>query len=37
VVAAICLEAGTLSTLAVLHGAGADEFLRAQGVTYRIH
>jgi len=37
VVAGTCLEAGTLSTLAILEGAGAEEFLRAQGVVYRIH
>ena len=36
VVAASCLEAGTLSTLAALRGAGAQEFLKDQGVTYWI-
>lgn len=36
VLARTCLEAGTLSTLAYLHGPGAEAFLRAQGVTYRI-
>ncbi len=34
VLAATCLEAGTLSTLAMLNGADADAFLRAQGVRY---
>ncbi|HLQ66782.1 MAG TPA: FAD:protein FMN transferase [Candidatus Limnocylindrales bacterium] len=36
VVAGTCLEAGTLSTLAYLHGPGAENFLRAHGVQYRI-
>ena len=36
VVAATCLEAGTLSTLAYLKGAGAEVFLREQGLTYWI-
>ena len=36
VLAATCVEAGTLATLALLHGAGAGAFLRAQGVAYRI-
>jgi thiamine biosynthesis lipoprotein len=36
VVAATCLEAGTLSTLAALRGAGAETFLQEQGVTYWI-
>lgn len=36
VVAATCLEAGTLSTLAYLKGAGAAEFLEEQGVTHWI-
>jgi thiamine biosynthesis lipoprotein len=36
VVAGTCLEAGTLSTLAVLHGPGAAEFLREQGVLHRL-
>ena len=34
VAAATCSEAGTFSTLALLHGAGAEEFLRAQGVEF---
>ena len=34
VAAATCTEAGTFSTLALLHGAGAEEFLRAQGVEF---
>jgi thiamine biosynthesis lipoprotein len=34
VAAATCTQAGTYSTLALLHGAHADEFLRAQGVEY---
>jgi thiamine biosynthesis lipoprotein len=36
VVAATCLEAGTLSTLATLCGAEAETFLKEQGVTYWI-
>jgi thiamine biosynthesis lipoprotein len=36
VVAATCLEAGTLSTLAYLQGAGAEAFLREQAVEFRI-
>ena len=36
VLARSCLEAGTLSTLAYLHGAGAEEFLERQGVEFRI-
>ncbi|HET7225461.1 MAG TPA: FAD:protein FMN transferase [Candidatus Eisenbacteria bacterium] len=36
VLAPTCLEAGTLATLAVLHGPGAAEFLREQGVEFRI-
>jgi thiamine biosynthesis lipoprotein len=36
VLARSCLEAGTLSTLAYLHGRGAEAFLRAQGVEFRI-
>lgn len=36
VLARSCLEAGTLSTLAYLHGAGAEAFLREQGVEFRI-
>lgn len=31
-----CLEAGTLATFAVLHGAGAREFLERQGVTFEV-
>lgn len=34
VVAATCTEAGLLSTLAMLAGAGAQEFLAAQGVPF---
>lgn len=37
VVASTCLEAGTLSTLAMLEGNGAAEFLRDAGVQFRIH
>jgi len=33
--AATCSEAGTFSTLAMLHGAGAEAFLEAQGLEYR--
>jgi len=36
VVAATCVEAGTLSTLACLEGADAAAFLEQQGVPYRI-
>ncbi len=36
VVAPTCLEAGTLSTLASLQGAGAKAFLEQQGVSYWI-
>jgi hypothetical protein len=36
VVAPTCLEAGTLSTLACLRGAGAREFLEAQSVSFGI-
>jgi thiamine biosynthesis lipoprotein len=36
VVAATCLEAGTLSTLASMRGLGAEEFLTTQGVEHRI-
>jgi thiamine biosynthesis lipoprotein len=36
VVAATCVEAGTLSTLAYLKGAGARAFLEEQGVQFRI-
>lgn len=35
VAAPTCSEAGTLSTLAMLEGAGAEDFLRAQGVRFR--
>jgi thiamine biosynthesis lipoprotein len=34
VAASSCTEAGLLSTLAILHGAGAREFLDEQGVKY---
>jgi thiamine biosynthesis lipoprotein len=34
VAAASCTEAGLLSTLALLHGARADEYLKSQGVRY---
>jgi thiamine biosynthesis lipoprotein len=34
VAAPTCTEAGTFSTLALLHGAGAADFLRAQGVDF---
>jgi thiamine biosynthesis lipoprotein len=34
VVAGTCTEAGILSTLAMLHGAAAEEFLQQQEVTY---
>jgi thiamine biosynthesis lipoprotein len=34
VVAGTCTEAGILSTLAMLHGAAAEEFLQQQAVTY---
>ncbi len=33
--AATCLEAGTLSTLAMLHGENAEAFLEAQSVPFR--
>ncbi len=36
VLARTCLEAGTLSTLAMLEGGGAEEFLRAMGVEHRV-
>ena len=36
VVAATCLEAGTLSTLAMLHGPGARGFLTGQGALSRV-
>ena len=36
VLASTCLEAGTLSTLAMLRGAGAREFLEPHGVQFRI-
>jgi thiamine biosynthesis lipoprotein len=34
VAASSCTEAGLLSTLALLHGARAKEFLEEQGVRY---
>ena len=36
VLAPTCLEAGTLATLAYLHGPRAGEFLREQGVQHRL-
>jgi thiamine biosynthesis lipoprotein len=36
VLARTCVEAGTLSTLAYLQGAGAGDFLREQGVQFHI-
>jgi FAD:protein FMN transferase len=36
VLAGTCLEAGSLSTLAILHGPGAEGFLREQGVRHWI-
>ncbi len=36
VIASTCLEAGTLSTLAILRGPGAAAFLEEQGVQYRV-
>ncbi len=36
VVAATCLEAGTLATIALLHGSGAREFLQAQAATFTL-
>ncbi len=36
VIASTCVEAGTLSTLASLRGPGARDFLREQGVQFRI-
>ena len=36
VVAATCMEAGTLSTLAYLQGPGARSFLEEQGVEFRL-
>lgn len=36
VLAATCIEAGSLATLAVLRGPGAGAFLREQGVEHRI-
>jgi len=36
VLAATCVEAGTLSTMAMLRGPDAEAFLAGQGVTYRI-
>lgn len=37
VAAATCIEAGMLSTLALLHGSQAEEFLKAQQVPYWIN
>jgi thiamine biosynthesis lipoprotein len=37
VVAGTCLEAGTLATIAMLHGPEANAFLTARGVLHRIH
>jgi len=34
VAAATCIEAGTLSTIAYLHGAGAEAFLDEMGVRH---
>jgi thiamine biosynthesis lipoprotein len=34
VAASCCLEAGMIATLSMLKGAGAEEFLKAQGVTH---
>ena len=34
IAASTCIEAGLLSTLAMLHGPQAEEFLQEQGVTY---
>ena len=36
VLSTTCVEAGTLATVAILHGEGARAFLDEQGVTYRI-
>jgi FAD:protein FMN transferase len=36
VAASSCTEAGLLSTLALLHGAGAERFLKDEGVRYWI-
>ena len=36
VLASTCLEAGTLATFAILHGAGARAFLEAQGAAFHI-
>ncbi|MEK6749181.1 MAG: FAD:protein FMN transferase [Pseudomonadota bacterium] len=36
VAAATCLEAGMYTTLAVLHGPDAEDFLAAQGIKYKI-
>lgn len=36
VLTSTCLESGTLSTLAYLHGAGAREFLVELGVAFWI-
>jgi thiamine biosynthesis lipoprotein len=37
VVAGTCLEAGTLATIAMLHGPLAGGFLTARGILHRIH
>ena len=34
VAADTCVQAGMLSTLSMLEGAGAEEFLGAQGIDY---
>jgi hypothetical protein len=36
VAAATCTDAGILSTLALLHGARAQDFLEAQQVAYKL-
>jgi thiamine biosynthesis lipoprotein ApbE len=36
VLAPTCLEAGTLATLAILHGAGARAFLEAERVQFEL-
>jgi len=36
VIGSTCIEAGILSTLAILHGEGAQSFLKAQEVQFRI-
>jgi thiamine biosynthesis lipoprotein len=37
VAASSCTEAGLLSTLALLQGAGAKQYLEEQGVRYWLH